>query len=161
MSDTPDHRDEYVTWRPGVDTRMRISEVNGARELCVFDQRVAPGAGTPIHTHTVEEVLSVKAGTAEIILGPSRQVAKPGDVALIPAGVPHGFVNIGDTDLIVTAILAAPIFQATFGENQFVRRWSVADEGSTVVSTVSSHPSVSAGLPSDETTCLEFRPLHS
>lgn len=134
MSDTSGHLDEYVTWRPGVDTRMRISEINGARELCVFDQRVAPGAGAPIHTHTVEEVLSVQAGIVEIIVGPTRQIASPGDVALIPAGVPHGFVNVGDTELVVTAILAAPIFEATFGENQFARRWSIADEGSTVVS---------------------------
>lgn len=134
MSDTSSHLDEYVTWRPGVDTRVRISELNGARELCVFDQRVAPGAGAPIHTHTVEEVLSVHAGIAEISVGSTRKIAKPGDVALIPAGVPHGFVNVGDTELIVTAILAAPIFEATFAENQFTRRWSVADEGGMVVS---------------------------
>lgn len=133
MSGSSSHLDEYVTWRPGVDTRMRVSEMNGARELCVFDQRVAPGTGAPIHTHTAEEVLAVQSGTAEITIGTVTEIARPGDIALIPAGAPHGFVNIGDCVLVVTAILAAPIFEAVFGENQFTRRWSIADEGSTIL----------------------------
>lgn len=93
----------------------------------------------PAHrpTHTVEEVLAIQSGTAEITIGTTRRIARPGDMILIPAGVPHGFVNIGNCVLAVTAILAAPNFEAIFGENQFTRRWSIADEGSTVVSSAS------------------------
>ena len=37
----------WETWRPGVETRMLISARNGAKELCLFEQLVAPGAGAP------------------------------------------------------------------------------------------------------------------
>ena len=50
-------------WRPGVETRMLVSARNGAVQLCVFEQWVAPGNGAPTHSHPVEEVLTVRAGT--------------------------------------------------------------------------------------------------
>ena len=56
-------------WRTGVFTRMRISELTGSTELCVFEQWCAPGTGAPTHTHKVEEVLSVISGKAEVHLG--------------------------------------------------------------------------------------------
>ncbi|MHB8272172.1 hypothetical protein [Bradyrhizobium sp.] len=30
-------------WRPGVETRMRVSAANGATQLCIFEQWIAPG----------------------------------------------------------------------------------------------------------------------
>lgn len=133
MTDTVEYGSEFVTWRPGVETRMRVSAENGARSLCVFDQRIAPTAGAPMHTHTVEEVLHVQSGSALITVGERSLSATAGDMVLIPAGVPHGFVNVGDNTLTVSAILAAPIFEAMFGDAQFVRRWSIADKGATDV----------------------------
>jgi len=56
-------------WRPGVGTRMHVSALNGATGLCIFEQWVAPGAGAPTHSHTVEEVLSVIAGEADMWIG--------------------------------------------------------------------------------------------
>ena len=53
-------------WRPGVETRMHVSALNGATQLCIFEQWVAPGAGAPTHSHTVEEVLTVIAGEADM-----------------------------------------------------------------------------------------------
>jgi len=35
-------------WRPGVETRMLVSARNGAAQLCMFEQWVAPGNGAPI-----------------------------------------------------------------------------------------------------------------
>ena len=46
-------------WRPGVETRMRVSAANGATQLCIFEQWIAPGNGAPTHSHPVEEVLTV------------------------------------------------------------------------------------------------------
>jgi hypothetical protein len=34
-------------WRPGVETRMLVSAVNGATQLCIFEQWVTPGVGAP------------------------------------------------------------------------------------------------------------------
>ena len=51
----PDHAPPEQ-WRPGVETRMVVSAVNGATQLCIFEQWVAPGAGAPTHSHPVEEL---------------------------------------------------------------------------------------------------------
>src|SRR5256885_49786 len=62
-----DIRDTAVeSWRPGVETRMVVSRVNGAAQLCIFEQWVAPGHGAPTHSHPVEEVLTVRDGEAEM-----------------------------------------------------------------------------------------------
>ncbi|MGH6681942.1 MAG: cupin domain-containing protein, partial [Bradyrhizobium sp.] len=45
---------------------MLASARNGATELCLFEQWVAPGAGAPTHCHPVEEVLTVRDGEAEM-----------------------------------------------------------------------------------------------
>src|SRR5438128_388251 len=55
-------------WRPGAETRMRVSAENGATQLCIFEQWIAPGAGAPTHRHPIEEVLTVIAGEAEMWL---------------------------------------------------------------------------------------------
>lgn len=89
---------EFVVWRPSVETRMRTSAVNGAKSLCVFDQRVAPRCGAPLHTHTVEEVLRVQSGTAKVTIGDKRISLSPDEVLVIPAGLPHGFENVGESD---------------------------------------------------------------
>ena len=63
-------------WRPGVETRMLVSARNGATQLCVFEQWVAPGIGAPTHSHPVEEVLSVRDGEAEMCVRPMRVCCK-------------------------------------------------------------------------------------
>jgi quercetin dioxygenase-like cupin family protein len=111
-------------WRAGVMTRMLISARNGAAQLCIFEQWCDPGSGAPTHVHTVEEVLSVLSGEAEMWVGDERTVLTTGQSLLIPAERRHGFTNIGSGTLHVQAILAAPIFEATFdGRSGLVRRW--------------------------------------
>jgi len=42
----------------------------------------------------------------------------------VPPGQWHGFQNVGETVLHVQAILAAPIFEASFdGQAEMRRRW--------------------------------------
>jgi hypothetical protein len=45
---------EREQWRPGVLTRMRVSAVTGAAQLCIFEQWCDPGCGAPTHLHAVE-----------------------------------------------------------------------------------------------------------
>jgi quercetin dioxygenase-like cupin family protein len=111
-------------WREGVETRMLVSQKNGARELCVFEQWVAPGVGAPAHSHTVEEVLTVLAGGAEVWVDDARFELQAGQSVVIPAGRKHGFTNIGRETLHVHAVLAAAYFEAAYdGRPQLVRRW--------------------------------------
>lgn len=112
------------TWRPGVETRMVVSARNGAAQLCIFEQWIAPGAGAPTHAHPVEEVLTVREGEAEMWIGEERTIVTSGQSLIVPAGRLHGFRNSGTTTLHIHAVLASPVFEATMeGAKEVTRRW--------------------------------------
>jgi len=122
--DTP--REE---WRPGVATRMLISAQTGARELCIFEQWVAPATGAPSHVHPVEEVLSVLSGEAEMWIDEERAIVTAGQSLVVPALRKHGFRNTGAGTLHIHAVLASPVFEAQVeGRAEPVRRWLPAGD---------------------------------
>jgi quercetin dioxygenase-like cupin family protein len=111
-------------WRPGVETRMLVAARNGAAQLCIFEQWVAPGTGAPTHSHSVEEVLTVREGEAEMWIGEQRVTVMAGQSLIVPAGQKHGFRNSGAGTLHLHAVLASPVFEATpEGATEPVRRW--------------------------------------
>jgi quercetin dioxygenase-like cupin family protein len=111
-------------WRPGVQTRMLVSARNGAVQLCVFEQWVAPGNGAPTHCHPVEEVLTVREGEAEMWIDQERLVVTTGQSLIVPAGRQHGFRNSGNATLHLHAVLASAVFEAMpEGAAEPVRRW--------------------------------------
>jgi quercetin dioxygenase-like cupin family protein len=111
-------------WRPGVETRMLVSASNGAAQLCIFEQWIAPGVGAPTHSHPVEEVLTVREGEAEMWLDEERVVVSAGQSLIVPAGRKHGFRNSGTGTLHIHAVPASPVFEATTeGATEAVRRW--------------------------------------
>jgi len=114
-------------WRPGVETRMLVSASNGAAQLCVFEQRIAPGVGAPTHSHPVEEVLTVREGEAEMWIDEQCVIVSAGQSLIVPAGRKHGFRNSGNVTLHIHAVLASPVFEATpEGATEMVRRWGSA-----------------------------------
>jgi mannose-6-phosphate isomerase-like protein (cupin superfamily) len=111
-------------WREGVETRMLVSAQNGASQLCMFEQWVAPGAGAPTHCHPVEEVLTVREGEAEIWLEDERMTLTAGQSVIVPAKRHHGFRNSGVGTLHIHAILASSVFEAHMeGAPEMTRRW--------------------------------------
>src|ERR1700676_172855 len=111
-------------WRLGVETRMLVSAGNGAAQLCIFEQWIAPGAGAPTHSHPVEEVLTVRDGEAEMWMDEQRLIVSVGQSLIVPAGRKHGFRNSGTGTLQIHAVLASPVFEATpEGAMAPVRRW--------------------------------------
>jgi quercetin dioxygenase-like cupin family protein len=115
-------------WREGVATRMLVSAENGAAQLCVFEQWIAPGAGAPTHCHPVEEVLTVLEGEAEFWIADQRGTAKAGQSLVAPAGQKHGFRNSGTATLHIHAILAAAVFEALpEGASELTRRWALRE----------------------------------
>jgi quercetin dioxygenase-like cupin family protein len=111
-------------WRPGVETRMLVSASNGAAQLCIFEQWVAPGTGAPTHSHPVEEVLTVREGEAEMWIGEQHLNVTAGQSLIVPAGRNHGFRNSGTGTLHLHVVLASPVFEATpEGAAEPVRRW--------------------------------------
>jgi mannose-6-phosphate isomerase-like protein (cupin superfamily) len=112
-------------WRPGVETRMLVSASNGAAQLCIFEQWIAPGVGAPTHSHPVEEVLTVREGEAEMWMDEERVTVSAGQSLIVPAGRKHGFRNSGTGTLRIHAVLASPVFEATTeGATEAVRRWA-------------------------------------
>jgi mannose-6-phosphate isomerase-like protein (cupin superfamily) len=111
-------------WRPGVETRMLVSARNGAAQLCIFEQWIAPAAGAPTHSHPVEEVLTVREGEAEMWIDEQRVIVSVGQSLIVPAGRKHGFRNSGSVTLHIHAVLASPVFEATpDGAAEVTRRW--------------------------------------
>jgi mannose-6-phosphate isomerase-like protein (cupin superfamily) len=113
---------EREQWRPGVLTRMRVSALTGAAQLCVFEQWCDPGCGAPTHLHAVEEVLTVLAGHAEVWVGQERATVTAGQSVIVPAGHWHGFRNSGEVVLHLEATLAAPMFEAASTDLRETRR---------------------------------------
>ena len=110
-------------WREGVETRVVAAARNGARELCIFEQWVAPGMGAPTHSHPVEEVLTVRAGTAEAWIGDQRVRLTEGQSIVVPAGATHGFANVATAPLHIQAVLASDHFEAVYADGRSVTRW--------------------------------------
>jgi quercetin dioxygenase-like cupin family protein len=114
-------------WRPGAETRMLVSAANGAAQLCIFEQWLAPGAGAPTHSHPVEEVLTVLDGEAEMWMDDHRVIVTAGQSLIVPAHRSHGFRNSGTTTLHIHAVLASAVFEAMpEGATEMLRRWTTS-----------------------------------
>ena len=55
----------------------------------------APGSGAELHTHPYEEVFVVQEGKATFTIGDDTIEVSGGQIVVVPAGVPHKFVNSG------------------------------------------------------------------
>ena len=92
--------DQGLVWVMDSDRPMTfklLTEQTGDR-LGVFEERVPPAAGTPLHIHLgSDEVIHVLEGELLIRLGTERSMAAAGSWVFIPRGVVHGWKNIGRT----------------------------------------------------------------
>jgi mannose-6-phosphate isomerase-like protein (cupin superfamily) len=84
--------------------------------LCVIFVDAEPGRGPSLHTHPYEEVLIILEGQATLHDGDGKRDVRAGDVVLIPAGHPHGFVNSGDVRLRQIDIHVSPSFSTEWLE---------------------------------------------
>jgi mannose-6-phosphate isomerase-like protein (cupin superfamily) len=84
--------------------------------LCIIFVDAEPGRGPSLHTHPYEEVLIILEGQATLDDGHGRRPVQAGDIVLIPAGQPHGFVNSGDGRLRQIDIHVSPGFSTEWLE---------------------------------------------
>ena len=84
--------------------------------LAVVFERIAPGDRIPLHTHTLEEVLIIDEGTAEVTLGDEKRTVGAGAVVYIPINVAHGTKNIGGGELRVHAIFPSQVITIQYLE---------------------------------------------
>ena len=90
---------------------------HGGVELSLVMTEAKPGEGPALHAHPYDEVHVVQEGRAAFAGGGSRGVLSPGDIIVIPAGVPHRFENCGCGTLRQLGIHLSP---------RFVTRWLAA-----------------------------------
>ena len=93
-----------------------INRFTGADHTAVVYFEVQPGDYLPTHTDSAEEVLYIVAGEGEAHLGDERTRVQAGDLAVIPAMVPHGIANTGDETLKVVGFFSESEIVSTFVE---------------------------------------------
>jgi HTH-type transcriptional regulator, repressor for puuD len=61
----------------------------------------APGTGIPLHSHNVEESVLVFAGEATAVIADERFDLVAGEATWVPAGIPHCFLNRGESEMTI------------------------------------------------------------
>jgi mannose-6-phosphate isomerase-like protein (cupin superfamily) len=79
-------------------------------EVSIYFVEAQPGRGAPLHIHEYDEVLMMQEGRARLVVGDEIREAAPGDIVVVKARTPHGFVNIGDIILKQIDIHLSPGF---------------------------------------------------
>ena len=89
-----------------------VGEEQGA-PFSAYGVNAKPGQGPPLHTHPYVEVAFTLEGCATITVANETREVKSGGIVVIPANIPHRFVNAGDTILRQIDIHASPRFIQT------------------------------------------------
>ena len=93
-----------------------INRFTGAEHTAVVYFEVQPGDYLPTHTDSAEEVLYIVAGAGEAHAGDERGRLRAGDLAVIPAMVPHGIANTGGEPLKVVGFFCESTIESIFVE---------------------------------------------
>lgn len=93
-----------------------IDKWTGSNDSAVVYFEVEPGDRLVRHTDSAEEVLYIVAGEAEAEVGDERGRLTAGDLAVIPALVPHGLVNVGTETVKVVGFFSASEIISSFDE---------------------------------------------
>lgn len=101
-------------------TRVRVTfPINkwaGSRDSAAVYFEIEPGNRLARHTDSAEEILYIVAGEADAEVGDEHGRLAAGDLAVIPASVPHGLVNVGDETVKVVGFFTKPEIISTFAE---------------------------------------------
>jgi quercetin dioxygenase-like cupin family protein len=104
--------DPAARWR----VNFPINKHAGSAASAVVYFELEPGARLARHTDSAEEVLYIVAGTAEAEAGGERGTVSAGDLAVIPAMVPHALRNTGDETVKVVGFFTEARVVSTFDE---------------------------------------------
>jgi quercetin dioxygenase-like cupin family protein len=99
-----------------VNVSFPLNKWEGTADSAVVYFEVAPGDHLATHTDSAEEILYIVTGTGEAHCGDEHGIVKAGDLAVIPAMVPHGIRNTGDETLRVVGFFSESTIVSTFAE---------------------------------------------
>src|SRR5215208_7636366 len=84
-----------------VKVNFPFSAATGTKNTAVVYFELEPGHRLGTHTDSAEELLLFLEGTAEVFVGEEQGQVSGGEMALVPAMVPHSMRNVGDETLRV------------------------------------------------------------
>ena len=86
---------------------LRVRPVNGERiTLAIFE--LDPGTAMPEHRHPNEQVGVVVRGEFTFTIGGETRLRKPGDMWVIPPGVPHSVDRAGKAGCTIVESFSPP-----------------------------------------------------
>jgi mannose-6-phosphate isomerase-like protein (cupin superfamily) len=78
--------------------------------VSIFLLEAQSGRGAPLHVHEYDEIVIIQEGRSRFVAGDEIREAAAGDILVIKAHTPHGFVNIGEQVLKQVDIHHSPRF---------------------------------------------------
>lgn len=87
---------------------------NGTKSTAIVYFEIEPGCRLGTHTDSAEEILLILEGTAEVSLGDERDYLSAGEMALVPAMMPHGLQNTGHETVRVVGFFSSNVVVSTF-----------------------------------------------
>jgi quercetin dioxygenase-like cupin family protein len=88
----------------------------GTKNTAVVYFELEPGHRLGTHTDSAEENLLVLEGEAEVSLGDEQGRISAGEIAVVPAMVPHGLRNVGDETVRVVGFFSSNVVVSTFDQ---------------------------------------------
>jgi quercetin dioxygenase-like cupin family protein len=77
----------------GVISQPLVMAERGSTSLTMGISTFQPGAVIPLHTHNVEEAITILEGEAVAIIEGQESICRPFDTTFVPPGTPHHFRN--------------------------------------------------------------------
>ena len=88
----------------------------GTKNTAVVYFEIEPGYRLGTHNDSAEEILLVLEGEAEVSLGDEEGRLSGGEMALVPAMVPHGLRNVGEETVRVVGFFSSNVIVSTFDQ---------------------------------------------
>jgi mannose-6-phosphate isomerase-like protein (cupin superfamily) len=88
-----------------------VGAEQGDVAISMFLVEAPPGRGAPLHVHEYDEIVLLQEGQSRFVIGDVIQEAGPGDIIVVKARTPHGFINAGSEVLKQLDIHVSPGFQ--------------------------------------------------
>ena len=89
---------------------------SGTKNTAVVYFEIEPGYRLGTHTDSAEEILLVLEGEAEVSLGDEEGRLSAGEMALVPATMPHSLRNVGEETVRVAGFFSSNVIVSTFDQ---------------------------------------------
>ena len=91
---------------PGLVHQTLAGQEHGLKSVEVWRQTIAPGAATPVHRHTCEEVVVVLRGSGRVTIEGEATDFGPNTTLVIPPETVHQIVNTAEEEMFIVAALS-------------------------------------------------------